>query len=99
MYILTNRGKRRYHGLVLGARKRLSDGWQMSASYTHNSGWDNYVSSTDNFYSANGTDAFDPSVDWARDDIAHVFHLHSTIELPILRGRSARWRRRSGAGS
>ena len=36
MYILTNRGKRRYHGLVFGASKRLSDGWQLSASYTHN---------------------------------------------------------------
>ena len=54
MYILTNRGKRRYQGLVLGARKRLSHGWQMSASYTHNNGRDNYVNSTDNFYSANG---------------------------------------------
>jgi hypothetical protein len=88
MYILTNLGQRRYHGLVFGATKRFSQGWQMSASYTYNNGKDNYVNSTDNTYISNGTNNFDPSVDWGRDDIANVFHLHSTWELPVLRGGS-----------
>jgi TonB dependent receptor-like, beta-barrel len=88
MYILTNLGRRLYHGLVFGGTKRFSQGWQLSASYTYNNGKDNYVNSTDNFYSSSGTNAFDPSIDWGRDDIAHVFHFHSVWELPILRGKS-----------
>ena len=48
MYILTNLGRRLYHGLVFGATKRFSQGWQLSASYTYNNGKDNYVNSTDN---------------------------------------------------
>jgi hypothetical protein len=88
MHILTNWGRRRYHGLVFGATRRFSHGWQLSASYTYNNGKDNYVNSTDNTYIANGTNNFDPSIDWGRDDIAHVFHVHSVWELPIFRGKS-----------
>jgi Carboxypeptidase regulatory-like domain/TonB dependent receptor len=88
MYILTNLGRRRYHGMVFGANKRFNQGLQLSASYTYNNGKDNYVNSTDNTYIASGTNNFDPSIDWGRDDIAHVFHVHSVWELPILRGKS-----------
>jgi hypothetical protein len=86
--ILTNLGRRRYHGLVAGVSKRFSQGWQLSASYTYNNGWNNFANSQGDDYSSAATNAYDPSIDWARDDIAHVFHVHSTWELPILRGRS-----------
>ncbi|MCI0626187.1 MAG: hypothetical protein L0387_31840, partial [Acidobacteria bacterium] len=41
MYLLTNLGERRYHGLVAGVTKRFSGGWQLSASYTYNHGRNN----------------------------------------------------------
>ncbi|MCI0628134.1 MAG: TonB-dependent receptor [Acidobacteria bacterium] len=90
MYLLTNLGKRRYHGLVAGATKRFSQGWQLSASYTYNHGKNNYGHSRPepNDYTSNATNAFDTSLDWARDDIAHIFHVHSVWELPLLRRRS-----------
>ena len=86
--LLTNLGQRRYHGLVLGASKRFSQGWQLSAAYTYNHGTNNFATGQDDNYNASGTNAYDPSVDWARDDIAHVFTLHSLWELPFLRGRT-----------
>ena len=41
--LLTNLGRRRYHGLVLGASKRLGQGWQLGASYTYNNAHNNFA--------------------------------------------------------
>ncbi len=90
---LTNLGRRRYHGLILGASKRFSQGWQLSANYTYNYGKNNYAAPDDQYgeYGPGLTEAFNASRDWARDDIAHVFTLHNVWEIPILRGRSGWW--------
>ncbi|MEW5978429.1 MAG: TonB-dependent receptor [Acidobacteriota bacterium] len=86
--LLTNLGRRRYNGLVAGVSKRMSQGWQLNASYTYNNGWNNFANGQADNYDSSGTNAYDPEVDWARDDIAHVFTLHSVWDLPILRGRT-----------
>jgi hypothetical protein len=87
--ILTNLGRRRYHGIVAGFSKRFAQGWQVSGSYTYNNGSNNFGNwSQQDDYSAFSTNAYDPTVDWARDDQPHVFTLHGVWELPILRGRS-----------
>jgi hypothetical protein len=85
----SNLGQRRYHGIVAGVDKRFSQGWQLKASYTYNHGRNNFGSvNQSNFYSASATEAYNPSIDWARDDIAHVFTLHNVWQLPFLRNRS-----------
>lgn len=85
--ITTNLGQRRYHGIVTGVNKRFSRGWQLAASYTYNHGTNNFAFVRDD-YNSSATEVFNPDLDWARDDIAHVFSLHNVWELPILRGRS-----------
>jgi hypothetical protein len=42
--VLTNLGKRIYHGLVFGASKRFSQGWSVDAHYTYNNGKNNFQS-------------------------------------------------------
>ena len=86
--VTTNLGKRFYHGLILGASKRFSQGWQLSANYTYNHGRSNFGTPNNSNYASNATEAYNPQFDSARDDIAHVFTMHSVWELPILRGRS-----------
>jgi hypothetical protein len=85
--LLSNLGQRRYHGLVLGASKRFSQGWQLSGSYTYNHGTNNFANGQADNYDSSGTNAYDPTIDWARDDIAHVFTLHGLWDLPFLRGQ------------
>jgi Carboxypeptidase regulatory-like domain len=85
--LLTNLGRRRYHGLVLGASKRLGQGWQLGASYTYNNAHNNFANGQADNYDSSGTNAYDPNIDWARDDIAHVFTLHGVWDLPFLRGQ------------
>ena len=77
--LVTNRGRRIYHGLILSASKRFSQGWSLSANYTYSHGRTNY---------GQQMDPYNPDLDWARDDIPHVFTVHGVWELPILRGRS-----------
>lgn len=87
--ITTNLGERRYHGLVTGLNKRMSQGWQLAASYTYNRGTNNFAFvGGGGEYNSSATEVFNPDLDWGRDDIAHVFSLHNVWELPILRGRS-----------
>jgi hypothetical protein len=89
MTITTNLGRRRYHGLVFGTTKRMSQGWQLAANYTYNHGSNNFAFvSGGGEYNSSATEAFNPDLDWGRDDIAHVFSLHNVWELPILRNRS-----------
>ncbi|MCI0626383.1 MAG: hypothetical protein L0387_32855, partial [Acidobacteria bacterium] len=88
--VLTNRGRRIYHGLVTNVTKRFGQGYSLSASYTYNYGKNNFGSvSTGNsdHYQASGTDGFNLDLDYARDDFPHVLTIHSLWELPILRGR------------
>ncbi|MCI0622171.1 MAG: carboxypeptidase regulatory-like domain-containing protein [Acidobacteria bacterium] len=89
--VLTNRGRRLYHGLVTNVTKRFSQGFSLSGSYTYNYGKNNFAlvqSGGGDFYYANETDAFNQDLDYARDDIPHVLTIHSLWELPILRNRS-----------
>ncbi|MPY90592.1 MAG: hypothetical protein GEU99_22055 [Luteitalea sp.] len=86
--VLTNLGRRKYHGIVTGLSKRFSRGWQLSAAYTYNNGRNNFANGQGDNYSSDGTVAYDPSIDWARDDIAHVFTLHGVWDIPFLQGRS-----------
>ncbi|MGH9838183.1 MAG: carboxypeptidase regulatory-like domain-containing protein [Blastocatellia bacterium] len=73
-----NWGRRIYHGLVLEASKRLSHGWQLNASYSYHNGRTNF----------GGTEAFNPEVDWARDEPAtHSTKMNALWELPFLRTR------------
>jgi hypothetical protein len=88
--MLTNSGRRTYHGLILSVEKRLSHGWQLSASYTHNDGHDNLGSGISADNGATATEAYKPNVDWGRDDIVHVFHVHSVWLLPLFRGSASR---------
>ena len=74
-----NWGRRSYHGLIFEAAKRFSRGWQLNGSYTYNNAHSNY---------GGATEVFNPSVDWARDEIAtHVFTLSSVWDLPLWRTR------------
>ncbi|MBI1983656.1 MAG: TonB-dependent receptor, partial [Acidobacteria bacterium] len=79
--LTTNLGQRRYHGLVAGINKRLSQGWQLGTSYTYNRGTNNlaFVAGGGD-YNSSATEAFNPDLDWGRDDIAHVFSLHNVWE-------------------
>jgi hypothetical protein len=87
--VLTNRGRRLYHGLVTNITKRFSQGYSMSASYTYNYGKNNFAQPSGyDYYDAQETDAFNPELDYSRDDFPHVVTIHSLWELPILRGRS-----------
>lgn len=73
-----NRGRRIYHGLIFAANKRFFRGWQLNASYTYNNGRTNY----------GGTEAYNPAVDWARDEPAtHAVKMNSVWDLPFLRTR------------
>jgi hypothetical protein len=84
--MLTNRGDKAYHGLSANLTKRFSRGFSVNGSYTYNHGKNN---DGDNNpypdYSAGETDPVNPSLDYARDDIPHVFTLHSVWELPVFR--------------
>lgn len=89
--LLTNRGRRTYHGLIAGAAKRFSHGWSASASYTYS-----YGKSNDPHHATwpgrrQQTDPYQPDLEWARDDIPHSFTLHGIWELPFLRGKSGLW--------
>lgn len=86
--VTTNLGRRLYHGLIFGASKRFSQGWQLSANYTYNYGRNNFGEVNNLFYTSSATEAYNPQFEWARDDIPHVFTLHNVWELPILRSRS-----------
>ncbi|MCI0627603.1 MAG: TonB-dependent receptor [Acidobacteria bacterium] len=73
-----NLGRRIYHGLVFEASKRFAQGWQLNTSYSYHNGRTNY----------GGTEAFNPDVDWARDELAtHNVKMNALWELPFLRGR------------
>jgi hypothetical protein len=88
--VLTNRGRRLYQGLVTNITKRFTQGFSLSASYTYNYGKNNFARvepSYSDFYWADETDAFNPDLDYARDDFPHVVTIHSLWELPIFRGR------------
>lgn len=84
---LTNRGRSTYHGLIVGGQKRFSQGWSLNASYTYSYGRTN----DPHFATWPGrrqqTDPYMPDLEWARDDIPHVFTLHGMWELPFLRGK------------
>ena len=82
---LSNLGRRLYHGLVFGVSKRFDAGLSLDAHYTYNNGHNNF-GSVGQFADSSGTVPFDPSLDYARDDIAHVFTFRNVWELPILRG-------------
>ncbi|MCI0628503.1 MAG: TonB-dependent receptor, partial [Acidobacteria bacterium] len=76
-----NWGRTIYHGLVVEASKRLAQGWQLNASYSYHNGRTNF----------GGTEAFNPDVDWARDEPAtHNAKMNAVWELPFFRGRSGR---------
>jgi hypothetical protein len=86
--MLTNKGRRLYHGLILAASKRFSRGWSMNASYTYSYGRTNspgFATWPSRRYQ---TDPYNPDLEWARDDVPHVFTLHGVWDLPILRGRT-----------
>ena len=73
-----NWGRRTYHGLILEVNKRFAQGWQLNGSYTHNNSRSNY----------GGTEAFNPALDWARDEIAtNAFKMSAVWDLPFLRTR------------
>ncbi|MBI1895868.1 MAG: TonB-dependent receptor [Acidobacteria bacterium] len=77
--VYTNLSNRTYHGLIVQAKKRLSQGWQLNASYGYNHGVD----------SDGTTEAFNPEVDRGRAELAtNTFKLYSIWQLPILQGRS-----------
>ncbi len=89
--MLTNRGRRIYHGIVTNVTKRFSQGYSISGSYTYNYGKNNFgrvEPGKSDFYYGNETDAFNQQLDYARDDFAHVLTIHSLWELPFLRGRT-----------
>ena len=89
--MLTNRGRRIYHGIVTNITKRWSQGYSISGSYTYNYGKNNFnrvEPGKSDFYYGNETDAFNQQLDYARDDFAHVLTIHSLWELPFLRHRS-----------
>ncbi|MCI0620070.1 MAG: TonB-dependent receptor [Acidobacteria bacterium] len=74
-----NWGRRIYHGLVFEASKRLSQGWQLNASYNYHNGRTNF----------GGTEAFNPDLDWARDELAtHNVKMNAVWELPFFRERT-----------
>jgi hypothetical protein len=78
--VFGNWGKRTYHGLILEATKRYSAGWQVTGSYTYNNAHSNY---------GGVTEAFNPQLDWARDEIGtHVFTAATLWRLPIFLHRS-----------
>jgi hypothetical protein len=85
--IETNLGKRIYHGLVFGAAKRFSSGWSLDANYTYNHGRNNY-GQVGQFADSGSMIPYDPQVDWARDDIAHVFTFRNVWDLPVFRTRT-----------
>jgi hypothetical protein len=89
--LYTNLGRRIYNGVILGASKRFSHGLQVGVNYTYSYSKNNrnYVGNFDEsqVYTSQMTQAFNPQLDWARDDTPHIFHLHAVWELPILRGR------------
>ena len=84
----TNWGRRVYHGLIVSASKRFSQGWLASASYNYNHNTSNLNGSDSLNTGQNITDWMNRDLEFARDDIPHVFSLHSVWDLPILRGRS-----------
>ena len=68
--------RRLYHGLILDVSKRLSHGWQLSASYSYHNGRTNL----------GGTEAFNPALDWARDEPAtHSTRMNAVWDLPFFR--------------
>jgi len=74
-----NHGHRTYQGLVFEVGKRLAQGWQLNGSYTYNDAHSNY---------GGATEAFNPQLDWARDEIAtHAFKMSSVWDLPLWRTR------------
>jgi Carboxypeptidase regulatory-like domain len=75
----TNLGKRTYHGLIVGAKKRVGQGWYLNASYGYNNSID---------YSGT-TEAFNPAVDTGRSEPStNTFKLSSVWDLPLFRGRT-----------
>ena len=88
--MLSNRGKKLYHGFSANVTKRFSHGYMVTGSYTYNYGKNNDNDSNPypNYY-ADETDPLRPELDYARDDIAHVFTLSSVWELPVLRNSSS----------
>jgi Carboxypeptidase regulatory-like domain len=75
----TNRGARRYHGLIVEMKKRFAQGWQMNATYGYNNSIDRFGS----------TEVFQPAVDTGRTEGAtHTFKLYSIWQLPLLSGKS-----------
>ncbi|MEW5979761.1 MAG: carboxypeptidase regulatory-like domain-containing protein [Acidobacteriota bacterium] len=86
--MLTNAGRRTYHGLILAGSKRFSQGWSLNASYTYSYGKTNAPGFATWPSRRFQTDPYNPDLEWARDDIPHAFTLHGMWDLPILRGKS-----------
>ena len=81
-----NLGRRRYHGLFVEASKRLSQGWQVNGSYAYNNGRSNIGPTR--FLIGGGTEAFNPDLDWARDEPStHTAKMNAIWDLPFLRDR------------
>lgn len=77
--VFTNMGDRSYHGLIVEAKKRLSHGWQLNASYGYNRSVERF----------GNTEVFHPEADAGRTEpSANTFKLYSIWQLPMFRGRS-----------
>jgi len=77
MTMYSNLGRRSYQGFIFEATKRISNGWRVSGSYTHNDAHSNY---------GEATQAYHPEVDWARDENAtQTFKVNGIWDLPLLR--------------
>jgi hypothetical protein len=86
--LTTNWGRRFYHGLILSASKRFSDGWSVTGSYTYNHAKSNVFGNDSLNVGQAVVDAFNPNNEFARDDNPHVFTAYSVWHLPILRGKT-----------
>src|SRR5262249_6864733 len=73
MTLVTNLGQRFYHGVIFALSKRFSQAWSLSASYTHNYSRDNINGNDTQNTGQTVTDPFNPTHEFARDEIPHVF--------------------------
>ncbi|MCI0627031.1 MAG: hypothetical protein L0387_36190 [Acidobacteria bacterium] len=75
----TNLGETTDHGLIVGAKKRVAQGWHLNASYGYNHGVDNF----------GFTEVFNPSVDTGRSELStNTLKFNSIWDLPLFRGRT-----------